>query len=395
MLLFLIGLENKTQAKVVEAEKVKVTGAAGAYTRSFENMESNIEEVKGILSRASISNDELAGLAKDIDVTGDKLRATTDRMLELDSTLSDTKQSILQGQYNLTNLRQDAERLTQAASDVRDQATRLQEANVVGALTLTQQAKLKSDQAARQVERIAQDVDDRPLYDSVKQRGATERLINDVRDKIAERQVNNTNALADITGQIGRLENRVPELNRAVCDGETSRDRPCDSLCGGAGCGKCGGLSCQEGALTRAQEALQNSKAAEKIFAKKDLDAEGMLNKVSSVHTDVTRAAEEAQAAFDLAAEAKNRSKSEVERVEVLSTKINAFLNNDKATPEQVKGVAYECLNATMTMDTAQIQGLAEQINVAIGEYRNSPPFCFYNDDLCWLLSNCLIRSIN
>ena len=98
---------------------------------------------------------------------------------------------------------------------------------------------------------------------------------------------------------------------------------------------------------------------------------------------------------FDLAAEAKNRSKSEVERVEVLSTKINAFLNNDKATPEQVKGVAYECLNATMTMDTAQIQGLAEQINVAIGEYRNSPPFCFYNDDLCWLLSNCLIRSIN
>jgi coxsackievirus/adenovirus receptor len=355
---------------VVEAEKVKVTGAAGAYTRSFENMESGIEEVKGILSRASISNDELAGLARDIDVTGDQLRATTDRMLELDSTLSDTKQAILQGQYNLTSLRQDAERLGQAAADVRDQATRLQEANVVGALTLTQQAKLKSDQAARQVERIAQDVDDSPLYESVKQRGATERLINDVRDRIAERQVNNTNALADITGQIGVLENRVPDLNQAVCDGETSRDRPCDNLCGGAGCGKCGGLSCQEGALTRAQEALQNAKAAEKIFAKKDLDAEGMLNKVSSVHTDVTRAAEEAQAAFDLAAEAKNRSKSEVERVEILSTRINAFLNDgDKATPEQVKGVAYECLNATMTMDTAQIQGLAEQINVAIGQF--------------------------
>jgi laminin beta 1 len=135
---------------VVEAEKVKVTGAAGAYTRSFENMESNIEEVKGILGRASISNDELAGLQKDIDETGDKLRTTTDRMAVLDNTLSDTKQSILQGQYNLTNLRQEAERLQQAATDVRDQATKLQEANVVGALTLTQQAKLKSDQAARQ-----------------------------------------------------------------------------------------------------------------------------------------------------------------------------------------------------------------------------------------------------
>jgi coxsackievirus/adenovirus receptor len=168
----------------------------------------------------------------------------------------------------------------------------------------------------------------------------------------------------------------VPDLNKAVCDGETSRDRPCDNLCGGAGCGKCGGLSCQQGALTRAQEALQNAKAAEKIFAKKDLDAEGMLNKVSSVHADVTRAAEEAQTAFDLAAEAKNRSKSEMERVEVLSTRINAFLNDDKATPEQVKSVAYECLNATMKMDTSQIQGLAEQINEAIGQRCHSfPPY--------------------
>lgn len=39
-----------------------------------------------------------------------------------------------------------------------------------------------------------------------------------------------------------------------------------------------------------------------------------------------------------------------------------------KATPEQVKSVAYECLNATMTMDTAQIQSLAEEINTAIGK---------------------------
>ena len=51
-----------------------------------------------------------------------------------------------------------------------------------------------------------------------------------------------------------------------------------------------------------------------------------------------------------------------------LSEKMDSFLNDDKATPEQVKESAYECLNATMTMDTAQIRSLAEEINTAIGK---------------------------
>ena len=55
-----------------------------------------------------------------------------------------------------------------------------------------------------------------------------------------------------------------------------------------------------------------------------------------------------------------------------LSEKMDSFLNDDKATPEQVKESAYECLNATMTMDTAQIRSLAEEINTAIGKM-----FCF------------------
>ena len=50
-----------------------------------------------------------------------------------------------------------------------------------------------------------------------------------------------------------------------------------------------------------------------------------------------------------------------------MSAKIDGFLTDDKATPEQVKSVAYECLNATMTMDTSQIKSLAEDINKAIG----------------------------
>ena len=45
----------------------------------------------------------------------------------------------------------------------------------------------------------------------------------------------------------------------------------------------------------------------------------------------------------------------------------------------QVKEVAYQCLNATMTMGTDQIQSLAEEINTAIGEdYSRSVDIHFY-----------------
>merc|ERR1712233_212907 len=54
-------------------------------------------------------------------------------------------------------------------------------------------------------------------------------------------------------------------------------------------------------------------------------------------------------------------------RVDLLAKKIDEFLQDDNATPEQVKKVAEECLEAEMTMDTNEIQQLANKINEATG----------------------------
>ncbi len=286
---------------------MKVTGAAGAYTRSFEDMEDKINSVKKIISSASVSVEELSNYQDRIKDISGKLDVTTDRMDTLGNDLADTKQSILQGTYNLTNLRQEADRLQQVASDVRDQATKLQEANVQGALVLTQEAKRRSDKAAEKVDKITMEQKNSNLAESAQMRGSTEYLISDVSDKIAREQEENKNALQDITDKISQLQDKVPGLNKAVCDGDTNRDKPCDDLCGGAGCGKCGGLSCQQGALTKAKEALQNAKKAEKVFSERDLEAESVLNQVSSAHAEVERAEEAANSAYDTASQAKNR----------------------------------------------------------------------------------------
>ena len=59
------------------------------------------------------------------------------------------------------------------------------------------------------------------------------------------------------------------------------------------------------------------------------------------------------------------RSQGESDQIDELTKKIEKFLTDNSATPEEVKEVANDCLAAEMTMDAAQIQELADQINVA------------------------------
>ena len=110
-----------------------------------------------------------------------------------------------------------------------------------------------------------------------------------------------------MTEEITRLEDMIPGLNKAVCDGETTREDPCDDLCGGAGCGKCGDVSCGEGALTKSQDALKDAEDAERLLKEKDLEAEEALNKINSVHNSVQRAAQLADEAKQAAEDAQSR----------------------------------------------------------------------------------------
>ena len=72
-------------------------------------------------------------------------------------------------------------------------------------------------------------------------------------------------------------------MNNQVCDGQTTVDEPCDSLCGGAGCGKCGGISCLDGALSKAGEAVKSAEQADKLLREKDSEAQQILGKISQV----------------------------------------------------------------------------------------------------------------
>merc|ERR1719412_3246293 len=125
--------------------------------------------------------------------------------------------------------------------------------------------------------------------------------------------------LTDVVSSISHLEAKIPDLNHQVCDGQTSVDEPCDQLCGGAGCGKCGGISCLDGALSKAGEAVKSAELADKLLRQKDSEAQQVLTQISQAHSKAEIAATEAQAAHDLASDAKQRSVEELERSSTLS----------------------------------------------------------------------------
>ena len=59
-------------------------------------------------------------------------------------------------------------------------------------MTLTKQAKDKSDEAARKVNDITADVDGAKLFESAKTRGATQRLLKDMKENIDKSQAANS-----------------------------------------------------------------------------------------------------------------------------------------------------------------------------------------------------------
>ncbi len=64
-----------------------------------------------------------------------------------------------------------------------------------------------------------------------------------------------------------------------MCDG---RGDPCDSRCGGGGCGRCGGTSCDEGAVIKSGNAKDLARRADAELMEKQAIVSDMLRDVSA-----------------------------------------------------------------------------------------------------------------
>lgn len=124
-----------------------------------------------------------------------------------------------------------------------------------------------------------------------------------------------------------------------MCD---RRGDPCDTYCGGAGCGKCGGLSCNEGLVNLAGLALNFANDAEDTLKEKEADADDLLRGISIAKRESDAAYDSAQMVFNMTFSASNVTETYKIAITKLLDDINEYLGTSGAKPEGIKTLAEE-----------------------------------------------------
>ena len=270
--LILDGLRNKTYAVIQEASRIQKVGTTGVYSQEFDDMEESLNEVQDLISNTTIRSQDLDALDNLAEELAKNISESARQLDEANNHLENLSQRVNLGDVALKKLRNRTNNLHEAAADLRENATRLQEENVLGALNVTQQMAEQS----RQAEKMANDSTN-VLGDAERFRKHTENLLAKNRASVDEAQERNKESLTKLNEKLKTFRMAVPELNLRMCGDNVTE---CSSVCGGAGCGTCGGLSCDIGAVSKANQALDVAKQqAAKIKSHKD-DAEQLLRNV-------------------------------------------------------------------------------------------------------------------
>lgn len=147
----------------------------------------------------------------------------------------------------------------------------------------------------------------------------------------------NQNSVIEYSNDVLFLNALIPNLNEQMCDG---RGNPCDSLCGGAGCEKCGGLSCDNGALSKADKALEFAKDTQINIKKKEETADNLIRALSQAKSNATEISESAIATHRQAESFYNHTMDLVKRGNECIDDLVSAINNNTASPEDITDIA-------------------------------------------------------
>lgn len=353
---------DETMDIVNRAKDIKKVGATGAYAKEFDDMKAHLEEIELLLNNTK--EVDVDGIEEELYSLGVKINETENIKLKgLDKSLADIKQTILLTDRKVKGYNDSINDLKRRTKELENNGTKLQEANVQGALTLVNEAKAKADRAAHKAEHSKQDVD---YADN--QCRATETFINQTKDTYLRQSQENENQLANIRQRLQDLNSKIPTLNKLVCDGAGN---PCDVICGGAGCKSCGNsISCENGAKQLAEVAVNYAKKTEAVLKEKETAANDLIRNVSQINTTETR--RQAQETYD---EIKNmllKSNSSLNKAAEVTKDMRDFMGQNNTNPEEIKKLAEEVLGKDVHKSEDEVRELATKIRDALQRLKNT-----------------------
>lgn len=271
--MILSGIQDDTKRAIEEAKKIKTIGATGAYTKEFDDMDKKLLIIQNLLDNTTVSTQDINALEHVVLTLRKDLNNSLEHLQSDELTLEGVYSGINLANVALDDLQNKSEQIKNVAHDLKENATQLQEANIEGALNLTIDAWQRVNLLS------GLDIETQELNaNAERQCKRTEALVNRSINEFEQLQQNNEDALDKYHDELVSLNEKIPDLNEQICD---KRGDPCDNLCGGAGCKHCGGLSCEKGALTKAEKALAYVKDTEKNIKEKEDFAADIIRSVS------------------------------------------------------------------------------------------------------------------
>ncbi|KAK6049319.1 hypothetical protein COOONC_13176, partial [Cooperia oncophora] len=197
-----------------------------------------------------------------------------------------------------------------------------------------------------------------------------EALLEKNRDDFDKQYAENEAALAESEQKLHMLEAALPTLNAEVCGAASA---PCDALCGGPGsCGFCGGQSCLEGAVSKADQARSFSLEADLKLNEKQKEAEEAVNScLEDVLHSTAAAKKDALAALEVARNAAQKTNSSRAELDQIVDQMNTFLKSSRSSPEQIRALAEEVLAKKISLTPEQIADLTAKIRDSLTKINN------------------------
>ncbi|CAH2007905.1 unnamed protein product [Acanthoscelides obtectus] len=354
--------KNDTAEIILRAGDIKTLGATGAYTKEFDDMQTQLEEIEQLLNNTNEISTE------DIEIQLQRLRekinqTEAEQLNALDDQLWSQKEDILLREVKANTLNNTLNELKNKIKELENNGTKLQEANVQGALTLIANARDKAEKAGRKANHSQEDI----IYAET-QCTATETLINNSQDKYTKQSEVNDNKLKEISQKLEELDHEFPGLNSLVCDGGGS---PCHPICGGAGCGSCGNsLTCSNGAKQQAETAVLNANDTEIALRNKESLANDFIRNVSQINTNDTRNL--AQATYDKIKDELSKANNSLKLVTDMREEMNEFMGQNNTKPEDIQHLAEEIFEKNIEKTPEEVQELADNIKDAVDRLTNT-----------------------
>lgn len=359
-------LKTETESVIVRAKQIKTQGATGAYTKEFEDIEKKLDVIRNILNSTDVSTRDIKKINSKIDALRKKLEESEKHLGGTDSVLDKLTEEMNLAAIELQNLDEKSDKIKKMAESLKENATQLQEANIEGALNLTRDAYNRVQDLSINYAEIA-DIN-----------SEIDRQCKRIENYVSRKADNDENAssndkqLNELQEELDQLKALIPELNEQICDRkEKNEETLCDALCGGAGCNKCGGISCEKGALTRAETALKYAKDTEEIIKKKEQQAEELIRSVAHSKTEAMEAHKKAKEVFNKIEQTFNSTEALLNQGRALITNLTDVLANETASPSEIKEIADNIMKLDLHLEPEEIKHLANNIDKTVADLEN------------------------